>query len=246
MKAIICALLLGQASLAYPKDIDKTEVIIESLLQIKNYDAVAKQMIQATGSKVTAEEFMEKLSQLYHQKDLQDTLKQAFFKHFSHEDIDNIYDLVTSETYKKLTKTSANFSLEASEIMQNLVVKALQIDHPKVSENFQPSKDSKVISLSSDNFENLISEKDTVIVDIYADWCGPCKALSPILNELSKESDHTFAKLNADTNRALLGKLNARGLPTLLFFKDGKEVGRQVGFTTKDKLNDLLVKYFGN
>jgi thioredoxin 1 len=81
----------------------------------------------------------------------------------------------------------------------------------------------------------------TLLVDFYADWCGPCKMVSPIVDELSEENaDIGFRKVNVDEEANLAIRYNVRSIPTLILFKDGKEVDRVVGFAPKQRLQSWL------
>lgn len=94
-----------------------------------------------------------------------------------------------------------------------------------------------VKKLSAENFESEIS-KNTVLVDFYADWCGPCKMVAPIVEEIAGErADITVGKVNVDENNALAVQYGVVSIPTLIVFKDGKESTRLVGFRPK---NDIL------
>ncbi|HLD92265.1 MAG TPA: thioredoxin [Patescibacteria group bacterium] len=81
-----------------------------------------------------------------------------------------------------------------------------------------------------------------VLVDFYADWCGPCKMAEPILEELSEsyKDKITLVKINVDENQITSGKFGVMSIPTTILFKDGSEVGRQVGFGGKQTFEDLI------
>ncbi len=87
----------------------------------------------------------------------------------------------------------------------------------------------------------LGSEKVTV-VDFWAEWCGPCKMMNPVLEELAKEYDGkaVIGKLNVDDNPEVPMNYNVRGIPTFLFFKNGELKGKIVGATTKQALKDTI------
>lgn len=100
--------------------------------------------------------------------------------------------------------------------------------------------------LNQGNFEETLQENDVVLVDFYADWCGPCKALQPALENLSQEFDGkvTIAKVNVDQNPGLSQKFGVRSIPALFYFKKGEVAGKQVGLQTQhviaQNLNQLL------
>ena len=97
----------------------------------------------------------------------------------------------------------------------------------------------KVLEKKED-FKELIS-KGKVIVDFYADWCGPCKMLSPVLEEFSKEnSDVEVVKVNVDNFQDLAMEYKVMTITNLVIFEDGEVKNNSVGFIDKDALNDLV------
>ncbi|MFA6866815.1 MAG: thioredoxin [Clostridia bacterium] len=96
------------------------------------------------------------------------------------------------------------------------------------------------VKLTKDNFDEVIS-KGTVIVDFWATWCGPCRMLAPILEEIANEnSDITVGKLNVDDEGAIAQKYGIMSIPALFVFKDGKLVNKGVGLMPKEKVLALL------
>ena len=101
--------------------------------------------------------------------------------------------------------------------------------------------------LTGEEFEALVaSSEQPVVVDFWAEWCGPCKMIAPSVATLATEFDGraVVAKLNADDYQDVLGRLGIRGIPTLIYFKGGREVDRQVGVASyavlRSKLERLL------
>ena len=103
----------------------------------------------------------------------------------------------------------------------------------------------KVVQLTDDSFENdVIKSSVPVLVDFWASWCAPCKAIGPVIDSLADEYDGKVkvAKLNVDENPATPGKFGVRGIPTLILFKDGKVVDQVVGAVPKNQLEGLIKK----
>lgn len=90
--------------------------------------------------------------------------------------------------------------------------------------------------ISENKFNALVKQKEKVIVDFYANWCGPCKKLAPIIEKISKEKGIDLLKINIDKNPELAQKLNIEGLPTLYYYKNGDLVWTHLGLLTEEEL----------
>lgn len=91
-----------------------------------------------------------------------------------------------------------------------------------------------LVKINSENINEIINKKGYVLVDFYADWCGPCRMLAPILDEIAEEENNLIiGKINVDDDGNLAYKYDVSSIPTMILFKDGKEYKRMVGFRPK-------------
>ncbi len=97
-----------------------------------------------------------------------------------------------------------------------------------------------VIHLEKENFDSLIND-NKVIVDFFATWCGPCKMVGPIFEKVSNEiSDVKFVKVDVDKFNDIARKYGVMSIPTFILFENGKEVKKEVGFMSEDKLKEFI------
>ncbi len=98
------------------------------------------------------------------------------------------------------------------------------------------------IELSLDNFDTEIAKDTPILVDFFANWCGPCKMLAGTIEQLAKESDGSYrvGKVNVDDHPELAARYNVMNIPTLIVFKNGEAVNKNVGVIPKGKILEML------
>ena len=98
-----------------------------------------------------------------------------------------------------------------------------------------------VIKITNANFEEVVKKEGTVLVDFYADWCGPCKMLAPVVHAIAEEQDGNFTvgKINIDESMELAQKYGVQSIPTLICFKNGEPVQQKIGVQSKETILDM-------
>ena len=127
----------------------------------------------------------------------------------------------------------------------NRIDAARAADRPKCGKCAKPMLLDRPLKLDDETFAKTIAETEVpVLVDFYADWCGPCKMMAPFVDQLASEKQGValIAKLDTDRSQRTAGGFNIRGIPTVIVFKDGKEAARQTGAVPKAGLEQLLNK----
>ena len=98
----------------------------------------------------------------------------------------------------------------------------------------------EVRAVTDGEFESSVNDSEWVLVDFWAPWCGPCKAIAPVLEQVAGEREILIAKVDTDTNPANAAKLGVRGIPALFLFHNGKMVANQAGMVPKQALTNWL------
>ncbi|GAB2677278.1 thioredoxin [Paenibacillus thermoaerophilus] len=102
-----------------------------------------------------------------------------------------------------------------------------------------------IAQVTDQSFKSEVETSGTVLVDFWAPWCGPCKMIAPVLEELDQEigGQVKIAKVNVDENPESAGRFGVMSIPTLILFKDGQPVDKVVGFQSKDALKNVINRH---
>lgn len=100
-----------------------------------------------------------------------------------------------------------------------------------------------VQELTTDNFNEFVSNEELTVVKVGAEWCGPCKVVKPILETASNELETPIGSIDADTSNELAKNLGVRNIPTTFFYKNGEQLGSHIGAFNRQQLEDLIEKY---
>ena len=150
--------------------------------------------------------------------------------------------IINKQSEKKLAEGAANSSsVNNSTIINSVSNETNLVDE---SENITKTTESVVIDVNTSNFETEVINSDKkVLIDFYADWCGPCNRLSPIVDRVSVDNkDVKFVRIDVDKNEELMTRYNVRSIPTLVVIENGKEINRSVGLIPEDKILSLIGK----
>lgn len=140
---------------------------------------------------------------------------------------------------------SRDIDKELDEIMARK--KSELLTNAQLSEN-KPSSVSSPITLSDSNFEQALKENSLLVVDFWAVWCGPCRMVAPVIEQLASElaGKVVFGKLNVDENPAISRTFGIQSIPTIAIFKNGKAIDAIVGAVSKSQMQSTILKYLGN
>ncbi|MEF8827933.1 MAG: thioredoxin [Haloarcula sp.] len=93
------------------------------------------------------------------------------------------------------------------------------------------------------HLDDVVADHDVVLADFYADWCGPCQMLEPVVETIAAETDATVAKVDVDANQQLAAAYGVRGVPTLILFVDGEQAEEIVGMQSEQQLRSLIARH---
>lgn len=255
MKKILSCLLLGCAcalSAEEPTAISSNEEIqfvfekdyLHADDTLDMFYLYASKALQNNNSSLTPTELVKEFKNLAEMPEFQEKYLSIYRSHFNSEEIKKISELLENEVFmayrERLGKADLECHMETMKRIREIIER-----HPS-SEPSKLLKERNIPKLTKENKDQYFNSSKPLVIDVYTDWCGPCKYLAPILEELNREYDHVyqFVKLNAEDELEFADEIfKIEAFPTVIFIKDGQEVGRVIGFMNKDKLLSKIQKY---
>ena len=135
--------------------------------------------------------------------------------------------------------------MDELEVIKKRKLEQMKEQYMKGEKNMSENLPNSPLEITDADIDNTIGKYDTIVIDCWAPWCGPCRMVGPVIDELAKELQGkvVFGKLNVDENPGTSMKHQIMSIPTLLVFKNGNLVDRLVGAYPKEELKKMLEKY---
>lgn len=225
---------LGFGSIEAPVEEMEPKIQCEQISEV-NSDALyllAAYVLSETDAPLTPSELVNQYQHLRAGFDMDRCHYQLpYAAYFDAEETRDVYELACSGLFGPYGQQLSQLSQE--EMEETLHLLHLLVHNAKKQEASQAQ--FPIIQVDQTTLSDLLSSSRPVIIDVYTDWCGPCRLLAPCFKELNNElgDRYQFAKLNAEKESAIARSFKISAVPTIIFIKDGNEVGRHIGFMDK-------------
>lgn len=202
-------------------------------------------ILQKTKSAMTVAELLERLKEKMKTAEVHERYLAILGSELTDDELKNCYELLQNPLYLKYRQAIDKANYRCQMETRKLLTELAQFT-PAIALETTQKKGQEVIELTKETIDSYLKNSHFLIIDVYTDWCSPCKALKPIFMELNNEygTRYTFAKLNAETNPSVSDQFAIEAYPTILFFKNGQEVGRHIGYINKQKFTTKIQEIF--
>ena len=244
-----CAALYGEPDLGESTlpSCDLQMLFRQDFLEVPDhdlFDQVVRDTIISADSGLTQGELKEKFKLWASNPDNASHFLSIYASQFNEQELQEACELMQDERYLKLRKKFSMVDYLCVEKLREILEEMTAI--PEQAKLEKPKQ--AILHVHKDNWKEILNSSRLVIVDVYTDWCGPCKHLALVMKELNQQYGDViqFAKLNAEKEKGLAKSLRISAYPTILFFKSGEEVGRHKGFLDKDAFITKMEQLFPN
>jgi thioredoxin 1 len=204
----------------------------------------AAKVLSKTKSEISPHELIKKFKELALTPDVEKRFLTIYTSYFNEKELKEVSELMQNQLYLKYRRALDEVNFKCLEEMMASMKEIALTTTPTPPSSSTPTYD--IIQLNKENYKTVINSSKPVVIDVYADWCGPCKLFAPIFKELNSEYGnlYQFAKLNGDDEDSIREELQVTAFPTILFIKNGKVVGKHEGFMNKEKFQQYTQNYF--
>lgn len=219
------------------------EVYIEEEDGVQLLSMIAEWVIDEMDSTMPPEELVASFKNTLRYPGIRQQFLEIYVERFNEEDAVKVQELLQNDLYKTYGKSLEAVRQACTNKAMSLMLDLLQ----EVKTCETRSVDThEVIEITQNNVQDILSAYPLLIIDVYADWCMPCKLFAPHFHDVSNElgDKYQFAKLDASAHQTIIGDFNITGLPTVLFLRDGKEVARRTGRLNKVEFVSAIQEAF--
>lgn len=207
-------------------------------------DLAVSQVLIASKPGLNANELKEKYKQLTSTPEMQHRFLSIYGSIFNEKELQQALSLIQDERYiefrRKLALANDICFQESTKILDDLV-------HSGGRQGPDKTK-TPIINVHANTFDEILDSSKPVIIEAYTSWCGPCKNMAVVIKELNQQFGdlYQFAKLNAEKEKSLAKSLGITAYPTVIFFKEGVEVGRVKGYINKEAFIAKIEQFFNS
>lgn len=222
----------------------RDDAVIEELI-----NKLAVFVLMKSEDAIAIDELIDAYKSYVHLPEGEERYLNILRSNLSEEECRKAYELIQNDLYmqyrSKIDSLNIAWHEATLEILTELT-ESITTEAKNTEKEVVKPKERRMQHVTSKNLQKLLNSTKPLIIDCYANWCVPCRMLSVIYKELNQEYGdvYRFTKLNVEEEEEIAKTFHVKGLPTLLFIKNGKEVGRHTGYVDKEELLEIIINSF--